>query len=403
MARFRNRRGAFVVITAIMLISMFAVMAIAIDFSRMGSLRNELQNSADAAALAGAIQMLPGKNPASAADSLTSYATRNKAMQGAVTIDSITFGVWNDATADFAPLGSYVGANAVYTVVSRQSTGLTMTGMFGLPSPRIKARATAWARAPVTNFGCIKPWAVPYTQLMSRINAHNGVANTTANLQRPFTPADLDTLMAMPASERKFQLHLGNGSVDTSQISGNYQAVQLPKYWDAATQSYPNPGPTNGAQAYRDDVAGLNCNGIAVGDSLQTNQGLAGAQNTVDPMLVQGNPPQGVCTTIRGYNDATSQNSSLYGDCLDSSGNVGVSEIALFYLCTSACNGASVVKTQMMASFTIDKVYPKKDNGPNPQYEMAQINGTFSALASTGGRVGPAGSSSPVTKVILVK
>jgi hypothetical protein len=237
---------------------------------------------------------------------------------------------------------------------------------------------------------------------MSRINAHNGLANTTANLQRPFTPADLDTLMAMPASERKFQLHLGNGSLDTSQISGNYQAVKLPKYWSSATQSYPNPGPNNGAQAYRDDVAGVNCHGLDIGDSLQTNQGLAGAQNTVDPMLVQGNPPMGVCTTIRGYNDNTNQNSPEYGDCLNASGTVGVPEIAMFYLCTTGCNGASVVRTQMMASFTIDKVYPKKDNGPNPQYEMAQINGTFSALSAPGGRVG-SGSSSPIVKVILVK
>jgi Flp pilus assembly protein TadG len=399
----KPRRGAFVIITAILLISMFAVMAIAIDFSRMGSLRNELQNSADAAVLAGAIQMLPGKDPNTAADSLNAYAARNKAMQGTVTVDSLTFGLWDDAAATFTPLGSYVGANAVRTVVSRQSSGLTMTGLFGLAAPTIKARATAWARAPVTSFGCIKPWAVPYQQLISRINTHNGVANTTTNLQRPFTPEDLDTLMAMASSERQFQLHLGNGTLDTAQISGNYQAVQLGKYWDAATQTYPSPGPTNGAQAYRDDVAGVNCHGLAIGDSLQTNQGLAGAQNTVDPMLIQGNPPQGVCTTIRGYNDTTDPSSSEYGDCLNSSGSVGVSEIAIFYLCTSACNGASKVKTQMMASFTIDKVYPKKDTGPNPQYEMAQINGTFRALSAPDGRVGTAGASSPLVKVILVK
>jgi hypothetical protein len=379
-------------------------MAISIDFSRMGSLRNELQTATDAAALSGAIQMMPGKASATAYDSAVSYATRNLAMQGTATVDSVIFGHWDDAARTFTPMGSVVGADAIRTVVSRQATGLTMTGLFGLTAPRIKARATAWSRAPVVSNGCLKPWAVPYTLLMSRINAHNGVANTTANLQRPFTPADLDTLMAMPAAQRKFQLHLGAGTLDTNQISGNYQAVKLGKYWDAATQTYANPGPVNGAQAYRDNVAGATCYGVSIGDSLKTNQGLAGPQNTVDPLLIQGNPPQGVCTTIRGYSDNTNQNSPAYGDCLDANGNTGVSEIGIFYLCTSGCNGSSTVKTQMMASFSIDKVYPKKDPGPNPQYELAQINGTFSALAATGGgRVGAAGTSSPVVKVILVQ
>lgn len=404
MPNLRSRRGAFVIITAILMIAMFAVMAVSIDFSRMGSLRNELQTAADAAALSGAIQMLPGRVAATAYDSAVSYATRNKAMQGTPDVDSVIFGHWDDAARTFSPLGGVAGADAIQMVLSRQASGLTMTGLLGVTAPRIRARATAWSRAPVVTNGCLKPWAVPYTLLMSRINAHNGVANTTANLQRPFTPEDLDTLMAMPAAQRKFQLHLGSGTLDTSQISGNYQAVKLGKYWDAASQTYTNPGPINGAQAYRDNVAGATCYGISIGDSLKTNQGLAGPQNTVDPLLVQGNPPLGVCTTIRGYSDNTNPNSAAYGDCLDANGNTGVSEISIFYLCTSGCNGSSTVKTQMMASFTIDKIYPRNDPGQNPQYQLAQINGTFSALAATGGgRVGPAGTSSPVMKVILVQ
>jgi hypothetical protein len=107
------------------------------------------QGLAKAAALAGAIQMLPGHNPAYAQDSLISYATRNTAMQGTVTIDSITFGYWDDDASSFTPYGSYFTANAVRVVVSRPSSGLTMSSMFGLPAPRINARALAWARAPV--------------------------------------------------------------------------------------------------------------------------------------------------------------------------------------------------------------------------------------------------------------
>jgi Flp pilus assembly protein TadG len=404
MVRLKVRNGAFVVITAILMISMFAVMAVAVDFSRMGSLRNELQISADASALGGALQIQPSMNGATAYDSAVAYATRNTAMQGTVTVDSVIFGNWDDAARTFTPLGSYVGADAITTVVSRQSTGLTMTGLLGVAAPRIKARATAWAQAPVSNFGCMKPWAIPYPLLMSRINAHNGVTNTAANLTRPFTSADLDTVMAMTAAERQFALHLGTGLLDTAQISGNYQAVKLGKYWDAATQTYASPQPVNGATAYRDNVSGATCHGISIGDSLQTNQGLAGAQNTVDPFLIQGSPARGVCTIIRGYGtDNTPQSDPRYGDCVDANGNVGVSNISLFYACTSGCNGASTVATMMMASFKIDKVYPQRQTGSPSNWDMAEITGTFEALTASGGRVGPAGTSSILSTIILVR
>jgi hypothetical protein len=63
MRRFRNRKGVFVVLFGILFTVLMAAGAIAIDFSRIWAMRNELQTAADAAALSGAVQLnKPPKN-----------------------------------------------------------------------------------------------------------------------------------------------------------------------------------------------------------------------------------------------------------------------------------------------------------------------------------------------------
>jgi hypothetical protein len=326
-------------------------------------------------------------------------------MQDTVRVDSIVVGKWMDATSTFNPAGS--PKDAVRVVVSRQANGLFMSG-FGVSFPRITAKATAWGGAPVTSYGCIKPWAIPYPLLMSAIMKFRGHPQTFDSLTKTFTTDDYNTLLQMPASSRTFDLHLGNGSlsdpaVDSLNISGNYQAIQLGRYWVASTGTYANPGPTNGAQAYRDAVSGAGgCYPVSIGDSLRTNQGLAGAQNTVDPLSIPHNSPNGICSSIRGYDDNTSKNNSSYGDCVNSSGGTGVTVVAMFYLCATGCNGSSIVAVKMMAAFTMDKVYPAKSpNGQTPAFDMAEIRGTFSALSGSG-KVSH-GTGSPITKVILVQ
>jgi Flp pilus assembly protein TadG len=55
--KLKSRRGAIVVMLGIMAVTLMSISAISIDFSRLWTLRNELQTSADAAAHAGAVQL----------------------------------------------------------------------------------------------------------------------------------------------------------------------------------------------------------------------------------------------------------------------------------------------------------------------------------------------------------
>jgi hypothetical protein len=411
MPRLKSRRGAIVVIVGITIMALMAITALSLDFSRIWSLKNELQTSADAAAHAGAVQLSPPNLAANALAEATTYAGKNPAMQGAVTIDTLQTGDWDDVAKTFTPNAPVT--DAVNVVVSRQSTGLIMQ-MLGVPLPRIKARAIGWADAPVTtSSGCMKPIAVPFTQLMFRINQHRGIANTpdTLGLYRPFDQAnDMAALGQMTAAQRTFSLKIGSGKLaDTlGQISGAYQAVRLGKYWDVATGQLATPPPDTGAGAYRDNMSGNTCHSLSVGDSLLTEQG-----NMVKPTICGawpnaqgcgGTTGPGFCSVIRGdMNDplSTPQSDTRFGDCEDANGNTGAPIKAAFYRCVSNCNGQSTVEVTMLGSFGLTKVFPENaKSGAYRPFDRAEIEGIFVPTTDPGS-VG--GGSTTLVTVIIVK
>ena len=403
--RLKSRRGAVVVLLAIMIVSLMAITAIAVDFSRLFALRNELQTSADAAAHAGAIQLSPPNNAGLTDPVVRAYAASNLAMQGPVIVDSLELGEWDDAAKTFTPGASVT--NAVNVVVARQATGLMMA-FLGVPAPRMRARAIGWADAPVVGAGCMRPWALPYVTLMATLYRKRYCpGNPTCSIPldsliRAWDNSDdINTLNSMTTAERTFSLKVGSGnggvdSVTSGYMPGNFQAVQLPKLWDATTQSYPNPGPVSGAAAYRDNVSGAGCPTLSIGDSLQVQTG-----NMTEP-TIQGalgqNPSQGpgFCDQIVSGNPS----SSTYGDCLDTNGNVGVVVKAPFYVCTTGCNGAGAVGVTLLGSFTIMKIYPGGDPGPSPAFDKSQIVGIFNPITASG-PIGGGGTT--LVRPILVK
>ncbi len=392
----------------IMMVTLVSISAIAIDFSRLWTLRNELQTSADAAAHAGAIQLLPPNNAGTTAAVATSYANVNKAMQGVVTVDSVLLGDWDDVGKTFAPGAAHT--DAVSVTVSRQSTGLMMS-LLGVAQPRMKARAIGWADAPVTtSSGCMKPVAVPFTQLMWRINIERGIANTpdTLGMYRPFdTVNDMAALNNMTTAERTFSLKIGSGQVNDTlgAMSGNYQAVKLGKYWDVSTGALAVPGPASGgANAFRGHMSGSTCHTLAVGDSLITEPGnMAGPTicGAVGNASCNPAPGPGICSSLPGETDNTPTTSSTYGDCKDASGGVGVDIKAAFYRCVTGCNGRSTVEVSLLGSFTLTKVYPDKSKkNQTPAFDKAQIVGIFKPVDDPG-TVGPG--STTLVRPILVK
>jgi hypothetical protein len=405
--RFKARRGAVIVMLGIMIVALVSVTAVSVDFSRLWTLRNELQTSADAGAHAGALQLLPPNNAGTTVAVATAYATSNTAMTRTVTVDSVELGDWDDVAKTFTPAAPHT--DAVRVVVSRQSSGLIM-GLMGVAAPRLKARAIGWADAPIsTAAGCIKPIAVPFTQLMWRLNVERGIPNTpdTLGMYRSFDSVnDMLALSNMTAAERTFSLKIGSGQAyDTlGFMNGNYQAVKLGKYWDVATGAIAVPGPDNGANAYKDDLAGGSCHSLTVGDSLETKTG-----NMVGPTIcgAVGNAHcnsaagPGICASLPGETDNTQETAPGFGECRDASGNVGVDIKAAFYKCSSSCGGSSKVVVSLLGSFTLTHIYPKDSKkNQTPAFQMAQIVGIFKPIIDPG-TVGPG--STTLVKPILVK
>jgi len=396
MWRARNRKGVFVVLFGIMFMSLMAAAAISIDFARVWSMRNELQTSSDAASLAGAVQIATTPNDTVAIKAAAvDYASRNKAMGVAVIVDSAIVGFWKDTPTP--PDSNWHPRtppwNAVRTVVRHSTNGLIM-GALGITAPSVRARSTAWADAPVPTSNCIKPWSIPYAVLMAQVNTHRGIANTEANLTRTFDQAaDMQALREMTDAERTFTLKQGSqGSNDPypdgTTAPGNFQRVQLPKYWDAATQTKNPYGTSNGTKDYKDAIGGSTCHTLAIGDSLQTLPG-----NAPEPTLDAVVPA--VCASL--VND---EKSASNGNCINAQGGVGVDIKAAFHQCVGNCNGMNYVEIKMLGAFTLTKVYPNKDNGSKPAWETGQIAGIFKPV-SAGGPIGPG--PTLFTQIILVK
>ena len=137
--RLKARRGAIVAIVGLLFIGLVAVGAMSIDMERLGVLRAELQNSADAGAHAGAVQRL--KTPTNfnmIRDTARAYARRNTALQVVPTVELAEMGVWNPITRTFVP--DQPNPNAVRVRVSVQSVGLFME-IVGVASPVVRATA----------------------------------------------------------------------------------------------------------------------------------------------------------------------------------------------------------------------------------------------------------------------
>lgn len=158
-----NNRGAVAVTVAIVVVVLFAFAALALDISNAMIARNELQNVADAAALAGAREIgviyaaLPqgtpytgyNINPSVVYTAVTSVAIQNQARQVAISVNSsdITIGVWNSSTRTLGPITN-TGATAV-RVTARRDSGANgpvatwLAGIMGINNMSITATATA--------------------------------------------------------------------------------------------------------------------------------------------------------------------------------------------------------------------------------------------------------------------
>lgn len=197
----RNRRGVTIVLVVVMATVMMGFAAFAIDLSRMYAYQSELQRSADAAAHAGAIELL--KSGFDNADAVASAFANANAVEGTnPTVDSIEFGIWNPTDTTFTSLckapcaaATAAGASAIRVSLSGGPTSPILGQFAGAtPSPTgIKASAIAWVTPTVPQHDCTKPLAAKYMALTNLLATFEG---RTADSERDLDSTDLATIRA---------------------------------------------------------------------------------------------------------------------------------------------------------------------------------------------------------------
>jgi Flp pilus assembly protein TadG len=199
----RDRRGAIVVMTGIIIVALMIIAAITVDASRIFAAKNELQTAADAAALAGAIQLLDDSSTAS--DTARAYALRNRVELDSVDSVEVQPGVWRpheQADLRFVPFGEPWDAVRVTT---RHPLPLSLARVFGDSTVTVSATAIAWAAGPVMEARCLKPLAVPYARLLSLL----GYSPTSDIL---LNEEDIRRLRDTSKAARSWHFHFGNQS-----------------------------------------------------------------------------------------------------------------------------------------------------------------------------------------------
>ncbi|HEX6533493.1 MAG TPA: pilus assembly protein TadG-related protein [Gemmatimonadaceae bacterium] len=372
MLKLRNRRGAIALFTVLLFLAMMTMAAVVVDMARMQYMRNQLQTAADAAALAGAVQLLrtPKTDARAKAEA---FGRANALMNTSVAIadSQVVYGNWNPATRQFTENGNDpFTADAVQVTVHARSDYIIANAFGWNPKP-VAARAVAWAGPSVGKTDCMKPWAIWYGLLMQRINAYEG---TSTDPTRPMTPDDLQALREMSEDQRTFTMFLGNSANGNVLNSGNFYAVDLPplRYADGTTGT-----PLTGGDSYRDALAGVDdsgnpvCYQVGVGDVLQTETGAM-----VGPTK-QGVEPA-ICATDAG------------NICLDENGKTPLIKSAFWTQATNKGSGKFEVTVQIIGSFALKMWDPKQ----------AAITGVFQPIQDTG----PVGSEiTTLQRIVLVK
>ena len=271
----RSRRGATLVLVAVCVTGLVLLAGLVIDVARVSSVSAQLKTLADAAALS-AITDLRRLEPSEATADERALALRtNNPVEGRVLADDgmsaadVEPGRWDVATRQFTPV-PWAQANAV-RATARTTTPYSFMQLLSTTGQLVTRRSIAALASPLRSL-CLKPWAVPYTNLLV------SVGRLSTDTAYRLSVADVTTL-------RDNQLPItfkvtSTGSVGGRVINGNYFAVRYPPIQHADGSS---GSPVGGATAYRAAIADTSCTTTgtaAVGDWLDAENG-----NMVGPTL----------------------------------------------------------------------------------------------------------------------
>lgn len=352
--RLQRRRGATLVLVAIMIVVVGGMAALAIDFARVYSGVSEMQTSADASALAGAHHLW--RNGTNAVAATQAFATNNRAFGSATSLATgdVEGGFYDPATGSFTA-GSWTTANAVRVTVAR-TTSSGFARMLGLVSFNPTRRAVAWIGNQASQ-DCIKPWGIPTSYVTTLLGGVSPTSQAGINLIRANNTTNA------PAGQYAMTVVSGP-NVNNPRGSPNVP----PSVFLALT------GSSSSRKEYQDAIIGQACDNVAdytvgtgeVTIATQPGQGNGDIPRTTANAVegnVNGNPPnvQVTCRPQTNFRDATCYDPALPG-------NVAGISITVAAATSTGTNSANI---NMLMGFRLMCVF-RGGNGNQPGSSSAQ-------------------------------
>jgi len=368
----RSRRGVIALFTVLLFLAMMSVVAVVLDFGRMQFMRNQMQTAADAAALAGAVQLLRSSQADYATEAQT-FAQANTLLGSSIVLNDtdVVLGTWTSPDRIFTRGASPSTANAVQVTLRHNSTSI-LAGVLGWAPKQLAVRSVAWAGPSVSQTRCMKPWAIPYVNLRGRINSYLGLPDDPVTDTASLSQSDVQALREMSDVQRTFTLKISRWKDIDAGMPGNFGAVDLPPV-KAADGTSGTPG--TGGAVYQENIEGVDgagnpvCWTVGVGDELQTETG-----NMVGP-------------TDKGVTDALCTQTDPSLNCLGADGSNPIIKSA-FFIPDGKTKGRTTVIVSAIGSFKLTK------------WDGKQITGVF-VPAQDKGPVGTG--STTLQRVVLVK
>jgi hypothetical protein len=283
----KDQKGASLAVTAVMLMALLSMIALAFDLGLLRTARTEAQRAADSAALAGASAFLDdylatSAQRDSAEERATDYATSNFIRNLAIDTSEVTVTV-------------NLPDQWVHVLVRRQAIPMWFARLFGINSAPVAASARA--RVSVGNrVPCIAPLAIPdwWQDLNNDANGNklpdpgeNWVYNPGTDHYKPWDPYNQSNITG---NETGFGSDFRNLSdnppvigdlgrdmvIKPQQTGGNpNNPMQLqPGWFQALDYDFSGYGPNGWKGAMIDAAKGI-CpwGGAAAGDSLDVQNG----------------------------------------------------------------------------------------------------------------------------------
>jgi Flp pilus assembly protein TadG len=238
---------------AFMITVLIGAGAFAVDAGQMYRYRAQIHVAADAAALAGVLQMT-SIDATKTVDTAQSYAWRHVVGDTTVTlaVADVIPGTWTPGGGFVAePSNDFTNVNNdAVKVTTRDTAKYLFARVFGFDKRALTATAVA-VRGSVGSATCVRPWAVPYFLLLKALYPTLTLDPTT------FVLGDSDvTRLHQMTSANNIALKVGD--TKDGVINGNFYGVELPPVVYAnGTIGNPWSGGSNYGSAIGESCASL--------------------------------------------------------------------------------------------------------------------------------------------------